>query len=78
MFPSGTLARQHKLTTNTALGGTMKFTFTRQFSGYSRGTDTVTVEADSEEEAIEAVEYMDEDDREVVRDDTKVDEWELD
>lgn len=56
----------------------MKFTFTRQFSGYSRGTDTVTVEADSEEEAIEAVEYMDEDDREVVRDDTKVDEWELD
>ena len=32
----------------------------------------------TEEEAIEAVEYMDEDDREVVRDDTKVDEWELD
>ena len=56
----------------------MKYTFTRQFSGYVRGTDTVEVEADSEAEAIEAVEYMVEDDREIVRDDTDTEEWELD
>ena len=56
----------------------MQYTFTRQFSGYTRGIDTVTVEAASEEEAIEAVEYIEEYSRDVERDDIEKEEWELD
>jgi hypothetical protein len=52
-----------------------EFTFKRDWSGYSRGYDIETVEADSLEEALDKVGNLYE--REVVRDDTDSDEWVL-
>lgn len=53
------------------------FTFTREFSGYVRGTDTITVTAANLEEAENIVQYRVEDERDIVRDDTSTDDWEL-
>lgn len=52
------------------------FTLRREWSGYSRGYDEITVEADSFEEALEAVEDNYEYEREVVRDDISSECWE--
>ena len=57
----------------------MKYTFERNWSGYSRGIDTIEVEADSLEEAKDKVDYAyaGEYERNIVRDDTDKDDWEL-
>ncbi len=54
------------------------FKFQRDWSGYSRGQDTVEVEACSLEEAQEKLDgiYWDFD-RDVVRDDINTENWEL-
>lgn len=56
----------------------MKFKFKRDWCGYSRGTDTIVVEADSVEEARDLANagagFVD---RFVVRDDTQAESWEL-
>ena len=51
------------------------FNLERQWSGYSRGCDTISVEANTLEEALEKAEWMD-GERSVHRDDTEADDWE--
>lgn len=51
------------------------FNLERQWSGYSRGYDTITVVANTLEEALEYTEDMD-GERSVTRNDTEADDWE--
>ena len=55
-----------------------KFTFVRSWSGYVRGSDTVTVEADTMDEAQDKLppKYSDEG-RSLERDDRHFEQWEL-
>jgi hypothetical protein len=53
----------------------MIFELRRGWAGYSRGTDTITVEADTLDEAIEIAETTQDYHRETVRDDTEKKEW---
>ena len=54
-----------------------KFTLIREWSGYSRGTEVVVVEAESREAALaDADDNWDLDgERTTVRDDTEAEEW---
>ena len=52
-----------------------KFKLSREWSGYSRGTDYIIVEADTLEGAIEKAEDLESYKRDVVRDDTNTEEW---
>ena len=51
------------------------FNLERQWSGYSRGRDAISVEANTLEEALEKAAWMD-GERSVTRDDTEEDDWE--
>ncbi|QYW06091.1 RNA polymerase inhibitor [Shewanella phage vB_SspS_KASIA] len=53
-----------------------KFKLQRSWSGYCRGYDTVEVEADTLEDAIESAWGHPDIQEEVVRDDRDHDEWE--
>lgn len=55
-----------------------EFNLSREWSGYSRGTDFMTVEADTLEEALEMAEWSEDYDQEVTRDDREKEEWEND
>ena len=53
------------------------FKFTREWSGYSRGTDYIEVEAETAQEALDEIECSwASGEREVVRDDTEAEAWE--
>ena len=55
-----------------------KFTLTRDFSGYSRGYEEVTIEAETKKQALALIntgEYPFPE-RETIRDDTTKGEWE--
>ena len=53
-----------------------KYTFTREFSGYCRGYETVTVEAENKEKALELAEDSYPDEEEIIRDDREREDWE--
>ena len=55
-----------------------EFNLSREWSGYSRGTDFMTVEADTLEEALEMADWSEDYDQEVTRDDREKEEWEND
>lgn len=53
-----------------------KFTFTREVAGYCRGYETVTIEAETEEKALELAEDSYPDEEEIIRDDRERENWE--